>query len=381
MFRKLLRKIRGARFKYENLVEVRISSSAIRHNLDTFRAAYPKLDFVPVLKANAYGHGLAEVAKILDSEQVPFLAVDSYFEALVLRNEGVRSRILILGYTPLGNVLSSRLKDVAFTIVSMTELRALSAALEVPREFHLKIDTGMHRQGILWNEVEEAIAFLKQNPKMEISGILSHFADADSMDLTGTEEQIDNWHRAVEKLREAFPNIKYTHLSATAGSHFAELIDANLARLGLGLYGIDPQPRRELDLRPALNMRSVIASVKDIPKGAVVGYGRTFTADKPLKIATVPVGYSEGVSRELSSRGTFSVRDVPCPIIGRVSMNITTIDVSGVPEVKLGEPVVIISSDPQAPNSVVKIAEQSNQIPYEVLVHIPRHLKRVVVSG
>lgn len=380
MFRSIIRKIRGARFKYEHLVEVRVSAGAIRHNLATFRKTYSKIQFAPVLKANAYGHGLVEVAKILDTEKVPFLAVDSYFEAMVLRNERIKTPVLILGYTPIGNIVMSRLPEVAFTIVSMAELRALSATLEEPRQFHLKMDTGMHRQGILWNEVPEAIAFLKQNQNIELVGALSHFASAEGENEQAAEEQIDRWNQVVQKLRKAFPEIRYTHMPNTGGSHYTHKIDANTARLGVGLYGMDPHPERALSLLPALELRSVIASVKRVPAGGQVGYSGTFTAPKEITVATVPVGYSEGIERGLSNQGVFLVRGQACPILGRVSMNITTIDVSALPEVKLGEPVVAISADPSAANSVDKIAEMTGRLQREVLVHIPGHLKRVVVE-
>jgi alanine racemase len=404
---KILNKIASPRVDYQPLIEVRIFKSALLHNLRTFQQKYPKLQFVPVIKSNAYGHGMVEVAGILDHENktltplhqssdsgagqanpspkgrgeslIPFFMVDSFYEALVLRRAGIKTKILVLGYCREEQLLSAKLKEVSFGIIDLQILKNLSAKLKKPLNIHLKIDTGMHRQGILMSEASDAIAAIKKNKNIVLEGICSHFADADGQDSSFTDKQIQDWNKIVKVFKEAFPSIKYFHTSATAGARYAGKIDANVGRLGIGLYGIDTSPSAQLDLRPALEVVSLISSIKHIPAGEKVGYGITFTSARPMIVATVPVGYNEGVDRRLSSLGCFKIRDVFCPIVGRVSMNISSIDVTDVPDVKIEEPVVVISGSKNDKNSVENLAKLCGCIPYEILVHVPQHLRRIII--
>ncbi|MDD5290447.1 MAG: alanine racemase, partial [Patescibacteria group bacterium] len=401
---------------HQPLIEVRVLGENLLHNLAEFKKNYPKLEFAPVLKSNAYGHGIVGVAKILDQKNVPFFCVDSFFEARQLRHEGIKTKILIIGFTRPEEIVSCRLKNVAFAVTGLEQLREMTRSLVAPRsgllgmtlakKIHLKIDTGMHRQGILISEIEEAIKIIKNNKNIILEGICSHLADADNEDQKFTLEQIENWNRAAKIFKENFSGLKYLHLSATSGAGFAEKIDANVARLGLGLYGIDPSPspltkgrdgerflidnkphpnpllrkeRGALNLKPALEIRTIITSVKEIEPGEKVGYGATFTADQKMKIATVPAGYFEGVDRRLSNFGFVKVKNIFCPIVGRVSMNITTIDVGAVANVKVGDEAILISQNPDDKNSVENITKLCNTISYEILVRIPNHLKRIIL--
>jgi len=358
---------------------VRIFKDALHHNLNIYQKLYPKLQFAPVIKSNAYGHGMVEVAKILDHEPKAFFMVDSFYEALVLRRAGIKSKILVLGYCRQEQLLNAKLKDVSFGIIDLQILKNLSAGLKKLLNIHLKIDTGMHRQGILLSEISEAIATVKLNPNIILEGICTHFADADGNDSAFMQSQIQAWNKIVKIFQAAFPKIKYWHASATAGARYADQIDANVSRLGIGLYGINPSPFEKMDLHPALEMVSLISSIKNIPAGEKVGYGITFESKQPMTIATVPVGYNEGVDRRLSNKGFYKIDGKSCPIIGRVSMNISSIDVSAVKDVHLEQEAVVISANPADQNSVENIAKLCGCISYEILVHIPQHLRRVVV--
>ena len=375
MLRAILRYIRRIKFNYQPLVEVLVYRENLLHNLRVFREASPGLRIAPVLKSNAYGHGLREIAKILDKEAAPFLVVDSYFEALVLRREGIKSEILIIGFTAPENIYKNKLRGVAFTITGMEQLGEIAKNLERPSTFHLKIDTGMHRQGILPGEINEAISLINRNNNLNLEGICSHLADADNLDESQTGEQIERWNKIVDVFKANFSGIKYFHLAASAGVKFADKITANVMRLGLGLYGINAD-NQNLDLRPALEIKSVIAGIKDASAGSGVGYNFTYRAPKRTRIAAVPVGYFEGVNRRLSNKGFFKIGNIFCPLIGRVSMNISTIDVGDVPNVKMGDSVIVISPEPSDKNSVKNIAEICRTIPYEILAHIPQALKR-----
>jgi alanine racemase len=375
--------IRGFRAKVwainlPSLITIYIDKSAILHNLQEYRQAYPELEFAPVLKSNAYGHSLVSVARILDSQKLPFLIVDSYYEARLLRDYNIKSPILIIGYVEANIILQSKLSKISFCITSLEQLRCLSYSKN-RLNLHLKIDTGMHRQGIMSSELDEAIKIIKQNPNLNLQGIASHLADADNSKSSSVKKQLKNWEQIQKRLTQAFTNITYTHISATAGVIHTKSNNAhNLARLGLGLYGISIINNPKINLKPALSMQNIISGIKSIQKGDTVGYNNTFIAPRDMLIATIPAGYAEGVDRRLSNTGQVEVNGILCPIIGRVSMNITTIDVSNVPQIKLGDTVTIISNDNSSPISVANIAKTCNTIPYEILVHIPAHLRRVV---
>jgi alanine racemase len=391
--RKIFNKIASPKIDYKPLIEVRVFRDNLLHNLRQYQQKYPSLRFAPVIKSNAYGHGMVEVAKILEgatlspalpqrgrgADVVPFFMVDSFYEALVLRRAGIKTKILVLGYCREEQLLSARLKGVSFGIIDLQILKNLAAKLKTPLSIHLKIDTGMHRQGILVSEADEAIATIKKNKNIILEGICSHFADADGADSSFTDKQIETWNRIAGIFKTAIPSIKYFHTSATAGTHYADKISANISRLGIGLYGINPSLLDNIDLRPALEVVSLISSIKHIPAGEKVGYGLAFESSRPTIVATVPVGYNEGVDRRLSNRGFFKVRDAFCPIAGRVSMNISSMDVSEVTDIKIGEPVVVISSRRSDKNSVENLAKLCGCIPYEILVHIPQNLRRVII--
>jgi alanine racemase len=231
-----LRQIRKKILHHEPLIAVEISRENLLHNLNEFKKIYPKLEFAPVLKSNAYGHGIVEMAKILDQENSPFFCVDSFFEARQLRHEGIKTKILIIGYVRPEEIRSSRLKNAAFTIVDLEQLKEIGNIPSCPRrggpmrhrtgvvgeekdtpigeinnhplpllekegslfrkkiKIHLKIDTGMHRQGILLSEIEETIKIIKNSKNMILEGICSHLADADNSDEKFTLEQIENWN-------------------------------------------------------------------------------------------------------------------------------------------------------------------------------------------
>ena len=353
-------------------MKILISRENLLHNLRQYQENYPQILIAPVLKSNAYGHGIREVARIFDREKIAFFVVDSLYEALTLRRSGIRSKVLIMGYTSPQNIKKCRLRNVSFMIGDFEVLEALKD-LKSKRKIHLKIDTGMHRQGVPTSLVEAAVNLIRAQKFLELEGVCSHFADADNSDSSFTRVQVQAWNEATRTLRENFPSIKYFHLANTAGVAQAE--NCNTARVGIGLYGIDTDPARRLSLRPALEMKSVIASLKFLEPGGVVGYGCTYKADHPIRIATVPVGYHEGVPLRLSNSGSFGA----FPILGKVSMNITTIDVSCSPSVKVGDEVTVISNNPSHSNSIENIARLAGTSPYEILAHLPAHLRREVL--
>lgn len=363
---------------YKPLVEVRISRENLLHNLHAYQKAYPALSFAPVLKSNAYGHGLVETAEILDREQVAFFAVDSYYEARVLRAHGISSPLLVVGYTRPEDIANNRLKNTAFALVDIEQARVLAKMANRRVEVHLKLDTGMHRHGILEKDLSEVLALLAEHPYLRVTGVCTHLGDADSAVSPLTDTQLACWKQLLPRVTSAFPTLTHIHLAATKGVRFAEEAGASIVRVGIGLYGLDTSPGSTLPLRPVLEVRTMVSSVRDVPAGEHVGYNATFEARRPSRIATIPIGYYEGIDRRLSSVGSMLIHGKSVPIAGRVSMNMTSLDVTELPEVNVGDTVIAVSRDPRAPNSVREIAAQTSRIPYDVLTHVPPHLRRVV---
>lgn len=378
------------RFPYEPLITVEISKSRLVHNLNEFMRIAPQNAVAPVLKSNAYGHGLFEVASVLEKHyrragtgSIPFFIVDSYFEALALRSRCIRTHILIIGYTRPETILTSRLRGVSYAISSLEQLKLIEGA-ERPISIHLKIDTGMRRQGFLEEDIAEASGIISNNTHLVLRGLCSHLCDADDPDPSFTEAQIHIWNRIAKHFKSEFPALEYLHLSATDGHRFTHDIQANVSRLGIGLYGLADGSAfpQKLDLRPAMEMKTIITGTKKLRKDETVGYGNVFKTDHDITIATIPVGYFEGVDRKLSNKGIIEagLDRATCPIVGRVSMNITSIDISHADGIKIGAPVIVISNDPSHGNSIRSMASSCDTIPYEIAVHIPAHLKRVVTE-
>ena len=375
--RSLFRALQRRLDPYAPLIEIGVSRSALIHNLAEYQKAYPNLQFAPVLKSNAYGHGLTLVARILERERIPFLMVDSLYEARQLRLAGIRVRILIMGYVRPRDIASANLTDIDFALVDIEQLREVVKSVHRPLRIHLKLDTGMHRQGITKTDLPEALSLL-QSSSLHVVGVCSHFGDADNENETYSRGQINVWKELSGEVLRAFPTIEYRHLAATKGVRFAEEAGTNVVRLGIGLYGLDTSPRNTLSLMPALTVRSIVASVREVPVGDWVGYNATYKAESARMVATVPAGYYEGVDRRLSSVGAMEVGDTVCPIVGRVSMNMSSIDVTEVKDVSVGDRVCVISREAGAPNSIAQMAKLSQTTPYDLFAHLPQHLRRTV---
>ncbi len=377
--RTALRWLRTRRYRYKRLVEVRISRAALLHNYETFARTCAPAAIAPVLKSNAYSHGLVETARILEEAQPPFLVVESYHEALILRNEGIRTPILIVGYTATENIVRCRMPRVAFGLVDFGQLVELAATLRRPRRFHLKVDTGMRRYGIGLDQLDDAVRVLRQARCLVLEGACSHMAKTATLDTSVADNQVAAWNRVTRVVREAFPDAPYLHLAGTGGSYWSSRTDASVIRLGLGLYGYDYSPHRALPLKPALSVVSTIGSVRHMASGEAIGYGHTFIAPRALTVATVVSGYYAGVNIGLTNCGCVQVRRTTCPIVGKVCMNGTMVDVSHVSGIRVGDRVTIISDNPEDDNSIGRIAKLVGTSRHVILIGIPAQLRRVVV--
>jgi alanine racemase len=359
---------------------VSLSQDALIHNFHEFKKLSP--DVAPVLKSNAYGHGLIDIAKLLSKEKIPFLIVDSHEEATMIREAKILTPILIIGYTRPEIINKLKLKNVSFAITSFEMLHDWHEKINEQIDIHLKIDTGMYRQGIATSQITKSIELLKKSPLLILDGIYSHFSDADNIDSTYTTTQIENWNSSVDVFKANFTYIRYFHISNSAGHGYNEKIKANLTRPGMGLYGFTGNGKVDtlVHLRPVLELTTIISGLKDIAPKSRVGYSGTFISDLGKRIATIPIGYDTGLDRRLSNKGVVKIGNKFAKIIGLVGMNVTIIDVTGIDNIKLNTSVTVISRDSGDQNSIMNIAKDCDTIPDDIATGINPFLKRVIAD-
>ena len=392
----LIRKLLARSYHPLNTIE--ISKKNLISNYRYLSSINPKIKIAPVLKSNSYGHGIVEVAKILETKKPTFFCVDSLFEAYQLQKANIKTPILIMGYT---NPENLKVKELPFAY-AVSDLKTLQAInLYQPKaSVHLFVDTGMNREGILLNQLPAFLTYLKRLPNIRVEGLMSHLATAEDPKNPSNKEQINNFSHVQRIVRKAGFKPKWIHLFATKSymhqkSFSSKLhlkgVKLNMARIGIGLFGIDPlnrlnRPRRSqarglrgLNLKPVLSLKTKIAEIKRIKKGSLIGYSGTYKTKNDLLIGILPIGYFDGVDRRLSNQGFVKIDRVFCPIIGIVSMNITTIDISDVPNPKIGQEVVVFSDNPNDLNSIQQSAKLCKTIPYEILIHLTSSTKRNIV--
>ena len=365
-----LKKLLGKTYTPLNIVYV--FRDNILHNYRYLSGIQKGIVVAPVFKSNAYGHGLSEAAKILDKENAPFFCVDSLHEAYQLLKAKIKTPILIMGYVYPENL---KVKPLSFSyaVYDKDQLQMISHFQKNPK-VHIKIDTGMHRLGIQVEELENFVDELVRHPNIIIEGVMSHLAEPDNKEFT--THQIKNFQKALDILSKHGIKPKWRHIGATGGLLGVDLkAVSNMVRVGKALYGV----HKDKNLRPALEFVSTLVSVKKIKKGYCVGYDRTFIAKKDMVIGSLSAGYYDGIDRRLSNKGVVSIEGKTCPIIGRVSMNITTIDISAVKNPIIGQKAIVYSKNPDDSNSVENDAGLCETIPYEILISVPQETRRVVV--
>ncbi|MDM7922679.1 MAG: alanine racemase [Pyrinomonadaceae bacterium] len=341
--------------------------------------------YMGVVKANAYGHGAVECSRRLESEGIDWLAVALVEEGIELRAAGIKAPILCLGGFWPGQeaaVISHDLTPVIFRADLAETLNRAAAVAGRTIDVHVKVDTGMGRVGIRPDELSTTTDRLKACANLKLDGVMTHFAVADDLEQNDfTNSQIEQLKAAAEYFRER--GFALTHIdmanSPGAVAHPASL--GNMVRLGGVLYGLGgdvlPTEVAKPELRPVMSLHSRIAQVKTIAKGESVGYGRTFTASGDATIATVPIGYNDGYRRALSNKATAIVNGVLVPVVGRISMDWITLDVTSLPEVKVGDEVSLIGSSGDARIRVEDLSAVVGTISYEITCgissRVPRH--------
>lgn len=367
-----------------------IDLAALRYNYKMIRdAVKPECGVLAVVKADAYGHGFMDVALELEKLRVTAFGVAFLAEGIQLRKSGIDRPILILG----GIYPGQEKKCVGFSLSSavfdMEQAIALDSAagrLYRKAKIHVKVDTGMGRLGVQFHQVDEFFADLRKLKNIEVEGILSHFASADELDDPGreyTKMQAERFTKSVAIAREKGFNPCYLHIANSAATFSLDLPFCNLVRPGIALYGALPSAdfADRLELKPVMSLKSRIAMLKNVEPDTNISYARRYKTETSATIASVPVGYADGYRRSLTNRGEALVRGVRAPVIGTVCMDWIMLDVSLIPDVQVGDEVVLLGSDAEGHSiRAEELAEWSGTISYEFFCGISKRVPRIYVT-
>jgi alanine racemase len=361
-----------------------IDVDAIAQNVRTIKALIgPDVRLLAVLKADAYGHGAVKVARTALNNGASYCGVASVNEAVQLRQAGISAPLLVLGYTPAWQAREALLNDITITLYDRDVARAFSrAAIELHAEAraHIKVDTGMGRLGLLPEEVPSFVHSVRDLPGLSLEGIFTHFSIADGADLSYTRWQLGRFQRVLDTLKTYGITFPLIHAANSAALLRLPESRFTMVRLGLAMYGLAPSSAVPLlpGMRRALTWKTSVAQVKTLPAGSFVSYGNTYQTQKEEIIAVIPVGYADGFRRAPRHWGEVLIKGQRIPIVGRVCMDQSMINVTRVPDVRVGDEVVLIGSQGDETITAEEVAERLGTINYEVvsviMARVPRSL-------
>ncbi len=363
-----------------------IDLDAVLYNMESMHQKIGKdTKIMPVIKTDAYGHGAIEIAETIEPLSYTYgFAVATVEEGVILRRHGVKKPILVLGYVfpdEYEVLLKNELRPAVFTLEMAEILSETAAGLGVECPVHIKVDTGMNRIGMKVTEESAALVErISKLPHMILEGIFTHFARADEADKTSAREQLALFRKMIALLRERGIEIPYHHCSNSAG--IVEMQDANMdiVRAGITLYGLWPSEevdKSKIDLKPVLSLKSHVAYVKTLEAGESISYGGTYVTSSREVIATIPVGYGDGYSRGLSNRGYVLIHGKRAPIRGRICMDQFMVDVTDIPEVKIGDEVTLIGKNQNEVITLEELGETSGRFNYEFVCDLGKRIPRV----
>lgn len=363
-----------------------IDLAALAQNLRQVRRLAGSADILAVVKADAYGHGAVSVARALALEGVRRFGVATVQEGALLRDAGIQAQILVLGGllpAQLGDLLAYRLTPVIHEASLAEALADRLPAGQPPYPVHLKVDTGMGRLGFL---PEEVLPLLQARPfahRLLAEGLMTHLADSDNADPAYTRHQVGRFETLVAQVAGAGVKIPLLHAANSAAIIGHPAARFNAVRPGLMLYGyVTLPPGHALpELVPALTLRTTIVQVRRLNKGDSVSYNRTFIASRPSRIAVLPIGYADGYSRALSNKGAVLVQGRRCPVVGRVCMDMTLVDVTPLAAVSIGDEAILIGRQGDESVSAAEVAAWAGTIPYEVLCGIGPRVPRLPTTA
>ncbi len=381
--------IKGARnYQFEEIVAaleekthetvLEINLNAISHNLNFYKS---KLDsqtkLMVMVKAFGYGNGGFEIAKLLEYHKIDYLGVAFADEGIALKTAGISLPIMVMNpeTTSFSAIIQHQLEPEIYSFKGLHSFLKLAVAKKLKQfPIHIKLDTGMHRLGFQTADIAQLISILKDNPNVQVKSILSHMAASDNLDLMAFSlGQIEQFEHMSNALINELKYVPIRHLLNTSGISNFTNAQYDMVRLGIGLYGVSNDAEEQKYLENVSTLKSVISQIRVIKEGESVGYGRRFIATKPTKVATIPIGYADGISRQLGNEsGYVMIKNKPAKIIGSVCMDMMMVDVTEI-DCKEGNEVIIFGQKP----TVSEIAKQLHTIPYEVLTSISQRVKRI----
>lgn len=358
-----------------------IDRSAILHNYSLLQKLQPQADVFPVIKSNAYGHGLKQVTQILEKTNTPYLVVDSYPEYMIVKRYS-KKNILLLGETLPENYRHFDFRRVTFCVYNLKTLEALGRRGK-PTKIHLFINTGMYREWANMHALPEYVSMLNKYPHIELEWVLSHFHSADVIWSTSINDQMDAFKKMYYALLDAGFTPRYRYIANSAGMLKMQDEFFNACRPWLALYWYNPLSSTDefydngRKLKPALSIKTRVVALQEVAAGQWVSYEYKRLAPQATTVAIIPFGYTEWLARGASNSLSFSRKGKKIQQVGRITMNLTCVDMSNY-NVSLGDEIEIVSSKPNGYNSMYALAEKSGTIPYEVLVKLDPKIRRIV---
>lgn len=364
---------------------IEVDKKSIYHNIAEFRKIIkPDVKLMAVIKSNAYGHGLIDFAKTVEN-QIDWFGVDSITEGLKLRQKGLKRPILVLGYTLPSRIKEAAENNISLTVSTLDTLKHLTVLKNLPK-FHIKIDTGMHRQGFFLKDLPaqaglpQVIKILKRF-KLAPEGLYTHLAAAkDKFYPDYSFKQIEIFKEADKLFKKAGYNHYFCHVAASAGALLYPESHFDMTRIGIGLYGMFSTKEAEVQtgvkLKPALTWKSIIGEIKTVPKNSFIGYDLTEKVLKLSRLAIVPIGYWHGFDRGFSNCGEVLVKNKRCKILGIVSMDMIVIDVSSVSGIKINDEVVLMGRQGKEKITAEDMALKIGTTNYEIVTRINPLIKR-----
>lgn len=377
--KKISNRLRGYTYEASNRID--ISRSAILHNFDLLKKT-TQCDLIPVLKANAYGHGLEEVATILKSRTFPYIAVDGYHEAMRIQRVS-KQPILVMGSIGATNINTINHKNLAFVVYSQESLRAVCGSREKVR-IHIEVNTGMNRHGFEPEDLAEILETVSAHPKVIFEGLMTHLATADEADASYMNKQYEQFKNCIDLIQLKGIRLKYIHAANSAGSSRKTPKYINAVRPGIALYGINTLTPTDTDfnslkgLKPALTLTSAIDQIRSVMPGDSVGYNRTYRAKSKQLIATIPIGYYEGVPRSLSNKNFITHGGTLLQATGTICMNHTMFNCTDL-SLDVGDRVTLISAKNDDPNSIINLRKNFNLFEYGLPTGLSETIRRRVV--
>lgn len=376
-----------------HLTWLEISGKALHHNIQTLRSLVGLERVLGVaVKGNAYGHGMVECSKVFAEAGVDYLCVNSFEEAQKLRQANIGSPVLIMGYVPLENLEEAVTLGCDLIVYNPENIQVLAKIKDNFKgkdkvNIHLKIETGNHRQGVELSDLPQIIQLIKAQKNLHLKGISTHFANIeDRVHQEYAQYQLGRFNEALRLLKKKGLEPEYKHCANSAATLILPEAHFNFVRVGIAAYGLWPSEKTkraasvEIKLQPSLTWKTLVAQVKEVKKGELIGYGCTYKMPENGKIAVLPVGYYEGFDRGLSNKGVVLIHGKRAPVVGRVCMNMIMVDVSHIPNVQPKDEVVLIGKQEKEEVTAEEVAELLGTINYEVVTRINPELPRKFLS-